>query len=131
MVESVRRERDRRKRWLREGEPSVARFVGQIGILGWMIVTPSLIGLFVGRWLDHRFHTGVFFSAPFAHARHRTGLLVGLAMDAQAMIRRSIPTTMTLAAERRGRAGDRLRRWPRSFPSAVADDAAACSSAGR
>lgn len=64
MTERVRRERDRRRRWVNEGEPSVARFVGQIGILGWIIVAPSLIGLFVGRWLDHRFGTGVFFSAP-------------------------------------------------------------------
>ena len=64
LAESVRRERDRRRRWVTEGEPSVARFVGQIGILGWIIVTPSLIGLFAGRWLDHHFGTGVFFSAP-------------------------------------------------------------------
>ena len=64
LAESVRRERERRQTWLHEGEPSVARFIGQIGILGWMTVIPTLIGLFVGRWLDHRFHTGVFFSAP-------------------------------------------------------------------
>lgn len=64
MADSVRRERERRERWRSEGEPTVARFVGQIGILGWMIVAPTLIGLFVGRWLDHRFATGVFFSAP-------------------------------------------------------------------
>ena len=40
------------------------RFVGQIGVLGWIIVTPTLIGLFIGRWLDHRLGTGIFLSAP-------------------------------------------------------------------
>ena len=64
MAETVRRERQRRETWLSEGRFSVARFIGQIGVLGWIIIIPSLIGLFIGRWLDHRFHTGVFFSAP-------------------------------------------------------------------
>lgn len=64
MADAVRRQRERRRHWLTEGEPSVARFVGQIGVLGWIIVTPTLIGLFVGRWLDHTFGTGIFWSAP-------------------------------------------------------------------
>jgi ATP synthase protein I len=61
---AVRQERQRRKQWTEEGEPSVVRFVGQIGVLGWIIVTPTLIGLFIGRWLDHKFGTGIFWSAP-------------------------------------------------------------------
>jgi ATP synthase protein I len=64
LVDMVRRQRQRQQRWLREGEPSVARFIGQIGVLGWIIVMPTLIGLFVGRWLDHRFESGIFWSAP-------------------------------------------------------------------
>lgn len=64
MAAAVRQRRLRQQRWLKEGEPSVARFVGQIGILGWIIVTPTLIGLFVGRWLDHKLGTGIFWSAP-------------------------------------------------------------------
>jgi len=64
LVASVRKRRHRVQRWLSEGEPSVARFVGQIGVLGWIVVTPTLIGVFVGRWLDHRFGTGIFWSAP-------------------------------------------------------------------
>jgi ATP synthase protein I len=62
--DAVRRQRQRQESWLREGEPSMARLIGQIGVLGWIIVTPTLIGLFVGRWLDHRFGTGIFWSAP-------------------------------------------------------------------
>ena len=61
---AVRKRQERRKHWLKEGEPSVTRFVGQIGVLGWIIVTPTLVGLFVGRWLDHKFGTGIFWSAP-------------------------------------------------------------------
>jgi ATP synthase protein I len=64
MADAVRKQQERREHWLTEGEPSVMRFVGQIGVLGWIIVTPTLIGLFVGRWLDHKLGTGIFWSAP-------------------------------------------------------------------
>ena len=64
LADAVRRRRERQRRWLREGEPSMARFVGQIGVLGWIIVTPTLAGLFIGRWLDHKFGSGIFWSAP-------------------------------------------------------------------
>ncbi len=64
LAAAVRKQNERRRRWLNEGEPSVARFVGQIGVLGWVIVTPTLIGLFIGRWLDHKLGTGIFWSAP-------------------------------------------------------------------
>jgi ATP synthase protein I len=63
MAEAARKEEERRIRWHTEGEPSVMRFVGQIGILGWIIVAPTLLGLFAGRWLDRSFGTGIFWSA--------------------------------------------------------------------
>jgi ATP synthase protein I len=64
MVEAASKRQQRRKLWETEGEPSVTRFVGQIGVLGWIIVAPALAGLFIGRWLDHRLGTGIFWSAP-------------------------------------------------------------------
>ncbi len=64
MTAAVREQRERQREWTREGEPSMARYVGQIGVLGWIIVAPTLIGLFIGRWLDHRLGTGIFWSAP-------------------------------------------------------------------
>jgi ATP synthase protein I len=64
LAQTVRRQRERQRRWLHEGEPSLARFIGQIGVLGWIIVMPTLIGLFIGRWLDHKFGSGIFWSAP-------------------------------------------------------------------
>lgn len=63
LADAVRTQR-KRQRWSKEGEPSIVRFVGQIGVLGWIIVAPTLIGLFMGRWLDHKFSTGIFWSAP-------------------------------------------------------------------
>jgi len=72
LLRSVRARRDRRKRWLREGEPSLGRYLAQVGVLGWMIVVPALIGIFVGRWLDQRFNTGIFWTGPL--------LLLGLAL---------------------------------------------------
>jgi ATP synthase protein I len=64
LADTVRRQRERQRRWLREGQPSLALFIGQIGVLGWIIVAPTLIGLFIGRWLDHKFGSGIFWSAP-------------------------------------------------------------------
>jgi ATP synthase protein I len=49
---------------VKSGEPSVARRLSQIGVLGWIIVTPMLIGVFVGRWVDTKLGTGIFWTAP-------------------------------------------------------------------
>jgi len=54
----------RKRQGLEEPEPSLGSRLGQMGILGWTIVLPTLLGLVLGHWLDHRFGTGVFFSAP-------------------------------------------------------------------
>ena len=51
-MKGIRLRGERYRRWQREGEPSVARRLAQIGVLGWIIVVPMLIGVFVGRWLD-------------------------------------------------------------------------------
>jgi ATP synthase protein I len=45
-------------------EPSLGARLGQIGVLGWAIIVPTLLGLFLGRWLDRSFGTGIFYSAP-------------------------------------------------------------------
>jgi ATP synthase protein I len=64
LVKGVQQRRERHRRWLREGDPSVAQRLAQIGVLGWMIVVPMLIGVFVGRWLDQKFNSGLFCTAP-------------------------------------------------------------------
>jgi ATP synthase protein I len=65
-VERAQRDRD-------TPEPSLGARLGQIGVLGWTIVVPALLGLFFGRWLDRTFIIGanspqVFFSATFLMA---------------------------------------------------------------
>ncbi|MFO1107144.1 MAG: AtpZ/AtpI family protein [Amaricoccus sp.] len=65
-----RAERQRRAR--EAGEDSAARRLAQIGILGWMIVTPMLAGIFAGRWLDGRFGSGLTWTGAL--------LMAGLAL---------------------------------------------------
>jgi ATP synthase protein I len=72
VAEAARRAADRSKQGAEHPEPSLGARFGQIGVLGWMIVVPALIGLFLGRWLDRQLATGIFFSAPL--------LMVGVAI---------------------------------------------------
>jgi len=55
-------ERERSSR--AEREPSYASRLGQIGVLGWAIVAPILLGVLIGRWLDATLKSGIFFTAP-------------------------------------------------------------------
>jgi len=64
LVRGARLRGERNKRWLRDGDASVVRRLSQIGVLGWMIVVPMLIGLFAGRWMDRTFQSGLFWTAP-------------------------------------------------------------------
>jgi ATP synthase protein I len=59
---AVRTRRERRERWQREGERSIAENLAMIGALGWTVVTPTLVGIFLGRWLDRTFDTGIFWT---------------------------------------------------------------------
>ncbi len=63
LVKGVRLRGERQQRWMREGDPSVSRRLAQIGVLGWIIVVPLLIGVFAGHWLDQKFN-----SKPHARA---------------------------------------------------------------
>ncbi len=72
LAAAARRAAERARRGTEVPEPSLGMRLGQIGILGWTVIVPSLLGLFLGRWLDRTFGTGVFFSAPL--------LLVGAAL---------------------------------------------------
>jgi ATP synthase protein I len=64
MLQEVRKHQARRREWLQNGEASVGRRLAQIGVLGWIIVAPMLGGTYLGRWLDQRFDTGLFWTAP-------------------------------------------------------------------
>ena len=60
--EAVKRRRERQARGQREGERSIGQNLALIGVLGWTIVTPTLIGVFAGRWLDRQFGSGIFWT---------------------------------------------------------------------
>jgi ATP synthase protein I len=64
LFKGAQRSAERFRRWQREGDPSVAHRLAQIGVLGWIIVVPMLIGVFAGRWLDQKFQSGIFCTAP-------------------------------------------------------------------
>ncbi|GAA4337425.1 hypothetical protein GCM10023144_33150 [Pigmentiphaga soli] len=64
LAAGVRRRQARHLRWLREGEPTLARQLARVGVLGWLIAAPMLIGIFVGRLLDRAAGGGIFWTAP-------------------------------------------------------------------
>jgi ATP synthase protein I len=64
MAEAARRAASRSREAEDNPEPSLGARLGQIGILGWTIIVPTLLGVVIGRWLDRIFDTGIFFSAP-------------------------------------------------------------------
>ena len=83
---ALRRAEARGCRQSASAEPSFAARLGQIGVLGWAIVAPILIGVVIGRWLDRTFADRHLLHRAAHHARRRGGLMDGVAMDASAMI---------------------------------------------
>jgi ATP synthase protein I len=64
MQDAARRAAERDRKAREDREPTIATRLGQIGVLGWAIVAPILLGVALGRWLDWTFKTGIFFTAP-------------------------------------------------------------------
>ncbi len=64
---------ERRTRFQRDGERPIGRNLALMGSLGWLIVTPALLGIAAGAWLDRTFGTGVFWSGALLVA----GLAIG------------------------------------------------------
>lgn len=60
--EAVKTRQRRRELWHRQGERSLGQNLAMIGVLGWTIVTPILVGIFLGRWLDRLFSSGIFWT---------------------------------------------------------------------
>ncbi len=59
LLDGLKSHRARRSRAEGEDVRSFFRSLGMIGGLGWMIVLPTLAGLALGRWLDHRLDSGI------------------------------------------------------------------------
>lgn len=61
--DAVKRQRARRDAFKHEGERSLARNLALVGTLGWLVVVPTLLGAFLGRYLDRWADSGVTFSS--------------------------------------------------------------------
>ncbi len=73
LEEAAERAQHRHEYWLRTGEWPLGRALAMMGRFGWSIVTPILLGAFIGRWLDRTFNTGVFWSAALVFAGAAAG----------------------------------------------------------
>lgn len=60
--EEVRRHRERRASAQRESRRSIGQDLALVGVIGWTLVIPALLGIYGGRVLDRRFGTGVFWT---------------------------------------------------------------------
>ena len=65
---------ERERRFRDEPPRSFASRLGQIGVLGWAIVAPILLGVAIGRWLDAMLKSGIFFTAPLIMLGAAAGL---------------------------------------------------------
>ncbi len=83
LYDAVRQRRQRRDRWQQEGERSIGQNLAMIGTLGWTIVTPTLLGILLGRWLDRSFGSGIFWTLGLLVA----GLALGCRLAWQRMHR--------------------------------------------
>jgi ATP synthase protein I len=72
LARSVARRAERRSFWLAHGERPLAKNLAMIGALGWLIVTPTVGGALLGRWLDGRFNSGITWTGAL--------LVLGLAL---------------------------------------------------
>lgn len=60
---AARRAQQRERAAGDDPEMSVSRRLAQVGVLGWTIVVPMLLGLFLGRWIDRLLGTHAMFTA--------------------------------------------------------------------
>lgn len=73
---AVTRAREDALRARREGSPSLARTLAMVGSLGWLVVLPTVLAMFAGRWLDGYFGTGIMLTAALL----LLGLVLGCSM---------------------------------------------------
>jgi len=56
-AEELDRQAERKLKARRDGSPGVWSGLGMMGLVGWSVVVPTLLGAALGLWLDQR-HTG-------------------------------------------------------------------------
>jgi ATP synthase protein I len=83
LARAVRERRARRELGRQGPERSLGENLSLMGALGGLVVVPTLIGLFVGRWIDRRYGTGVFWTASLLFV----GVVLGSALAWRRMTR--------------------------------------------
>ena len=78
--------RTRREYWERTGELPLGRALGMMGRFGWTIVGPTLLGAFIGRWLDRNLSFRCLLERDSGIPRRDSGFLHGLEEDAHGMM---------------------------------------------
>ncbi|WP_299810525.1 AtpZ/AtpI family protein [uncultured Roseibium sp.] len=78
LANAARRTHQRDEAAKEDPEPSLARRFGQIGVLGWVIVGPTLLGVVTGNWLDHLLGSGITLTAALTMAGAALGLWLAL-----------------------------------------------------
>lgn len=76
MLKVIRAQDARREKWREEGDRPLWKSLSMVGALGWLIVVPTLLGVFIGRWIDFRLGTGVTFSGALTFAGACLGLFL-------------------------------------------------------
>ncbi|MBD3427071.1 MAG: hypothetical protein GF409_07585 [Candidatus Omnitrophica bacterium] len=61
----ILRKSERMKRARRKGDRSMWFGLGMMGIIGWSVVIPTLLGVALGLWLDIRFRTRISWTLTF------------------------------------------------------------------
>jgi ATP synthase protein I len=73
LAERVGTKAERKLRARRNGEPDVWSGLGMMGLIGWSVVVPTLLGAALGVWLDSH-HPGTH---PWSLALLMAGLVLG------------------------------------------------------
>ena len=55
MVDQVGAKADRKLKARRDGTPGVWLGLGMMGLIGWSVAVPTLLGAALGAWLDHHY----------------------------------------------------------------------------
>ena len=106
MQDAARLAAERDRKFREDREPTIATRLAQIGVLGWAIVAPILLGVVIGRWLDWAFEDRDLLHCAADHAWRGGRHVDGVAMDAPAM------TVALLIGALRPRRGARGRAFP-------------------
>ena len=59
MLEQIEIDERRKRRWQRKKGRSAWFGLGLSGLVGWMIILPTLLGILIGAWIDENFPSSI------------------------------------------------------------------------